>query len=186
MSIPIFAGERSSSVWRGWMMSYHSVNASWRRQRVKLHSSGITWWVNWNTTKMSIFSYFGSLFALTMVLQIEYLPLFEIEMQQRCQFFAISRACLHWQWFYRLSTCLCLKLKCNKDVNLSLFRELVCIDDGTTDGALVFVWPRWNEWLVRGVDDSFIDVVIVGIQLELNDGSNEMQQRYEFVFTFNI
>ena len=39
---------------------------------------------------------------------------------------------------------------------------------------------------MRGVDDSFIDVVIVGIQLELNDGSNEMQQRYEFVFTFNI
>ena len=108
------------------------------------------------------------------------------EMQQRCQFFAISGACLHWRRFYRLSTCLCLKLKCNKDVYFSLFQELVCIDDGSTDWVLVFVWPRWNEWLVRGVDDSFIDVVIVGIQLELNDGSNEMQQRYEFVFTFNI
>jgi len=33
---------------------------------------------------------------------------------------------------------------------------------------------------VKGVDDSFIDVVIVGIQLGLHDGSIEMQQRYQF------
>ena len=66
-----------------------------------------------NATKISICRYFGSFFALTMVPQMEYLSLFEIEMQQRCQFVAISRA---------------------------------CIDDGSTDWVLVFVWPRWNEW----------------------------------------
>jgi len=33
---------------------------------------------------------------------------------------------------------------------------------------------------VRAADDSFIDVVIVGIQLGLHDGSNQMQQRYQF------
>ena len=58
---------------------------------------------------------------LILQVNVEGIPLLE-ENATRYQFVAIPGACLHWRWYHRWSTCL---------------------DDGSTDWVIVFVW-NWN------------------------------------------